>query len=171
MSDTLVPEPQASIFDSVTKALGNDEDAARRVMLNPNLAKGFKDGKPVNKESKKDGQDTCGCGNHADTCGCSQPQDDDIPLKAVDDIGRATAADVKEALHQVIDPELGIDVMHSPERSVAREIMELLSGLNREKGITILMVTHEPDMAEYAGRVIRFVDGLVESDVRRGEGR
>ena len=56
MSDTLVPEPQASIFDSVTKALGNDEDAARRVMLNPNLAKGFKDGKPVNKESKKDGQ-------------------------------------------------------------------------------------------------------------------
>ena len=47
MSDTLVPEPQASIFDSVTKALGNDEDAARRVMLNPNLAKGFKDGKPV----------------------------------------------------------------------------------------------------------------------------
>ena len=53
----------------------------------------------------------------------------------------------------------------------SREIMELLSGLNREKGITILMVTHEPDMAEYAGRVIRFVDGLVESDVRRGEGR
>lgn len=103
MSDTLVPEPQASIFDSVTKALGNDEDAARRVMLNPNLAKGFKDGKPVNKESKKDGQDICGCGNHADACGCSQPQDDDIPLKAVDDIGRATAADVKEALHQVID--------------------------------------------------------------------
>ena len=94
MSDTLVPEPQASIFDSVTKALGNDEDAARRVMLNPNLAKGFKDGKPVNKESKKDGQDTCGCGNHADACGCSQPQDD-----------------VKEALHQVIDPELGIDVI------------------------------------------------------------
>ena len=111
MSDTLVPEPQASIFDSVTKALGNDEDAARRVMLNPNLAKGFKDGNPENKESKKDGQDTCGCGNHADACGCSQPQDDDIPLKAVDDIGRATAADVKEALHQVIDPELGIDVI------------------------------------------------------------
>lgn len=53
----------------------------------------------------------------------------------------------------------------------SREIMELLSGLNREKGITILMVTHEPEMAEYAGRVIRFVDGLVESDVRKGEGR
>ncbi len=50
----------------------------------------------------------------------------------------------------------------------SREIMELLTGLNREKGITILMVTHEPDMAEYAGRVIRFVDGVVESDVRNG---
>ena len=34
-----------------------------------------------------------------------------IPLKAADEIGRATAEDVKEALHQVIDPELGIDVI------------------------------------------------------------
>jgi metal-sulfur cluster biosynthetic enzyme len=34
-----------------------------------------------------------------------------IPVKAVDDIGRATAIDVREALHQVIDPELGIDVV------------------------------------------------------------
>lgn len=112
MSDTLVPEPQASVFDSVAKALGDDEDAARRVMLNPNLAKGFKNGKPVEsgvESGKRD--DACGCGDHAGACACSAPQDDDIPLKAVDDIGRATAADVKEALHQVIDPELGIDVI------------------------------------------------------------
>ena len=112
MSDTLVPEPQASVFDSVAKALGDDEDAARRVMLNPNLAKGFKNGKPVEsgvESGKRD--DACGCGDHAGACACSEPQDDDIPLKAVDDIGRATAADVKEALHQVIDPELGIDVI------------------------------------------------------------
>ncbi|WP_317643589.1 metal-sulfur cluster assembly factor [Bombiscardovia apis] len=34
-----------------------------------------------------------------------------IPLRAVDEIGRATAKDVREALHQVIDPELGIDVV------------------------------------------------------------
>lgn len=111
MSDTLVPEPQASIFDSVAKALGNDEAAARRVMLNPNLAKGFKDGKPVEIEHENIKQDACGCGNQAGVCGCSEEQDDGIALKAVDDIGRATAADVKEALHQVIDPELGIDVI------------------------------------------------------------
>jgi len=48
----------------------------------------------------------------------------------------------------------------------SREIMELLSGLNRNKGITILMVTHEPDMAKYAGRIINFVDGVVDSEVR-----
>ncbi len=48
------------------------------------------------------------------------------------------------------------------------EIMELLVGLNRERGITVLMVTHEPDMAAYASRTIRFRDGHVESDERTG---
>lgn len=47
------------------------------------------------------------------------------------------------------------------------EIMELLVSLNREQGITILMVTHEPDMAGYASRVVRFVDGSIESDSAR----
>jgi len=46
----------------------------------------------------------------------------------------------------------------------SQEIMELLSGLNRDHGITVLMVTHEPDMAAYAGRLVRFVDGHVDSD-------
>tara|TARA_R110002126_G_scaffold291724_1_gene455933 strand:- start:39059 stop:39799 length:741 start_codon:yes stop_codon:yes gene_type:complete len=46
------------------------------------------------------------------------------------------------------------------------EIMDLLTALNRDEGITIIMVTHEPDMAEYADRLIRFVDGRVESDVQ-----
>jgi len=48
------------------------------------------------------------------------------------------------------------------------EIMDLLTRLNRERGITILMVTHEADMAAYAGRVVRFLDGLVESDELNG---
>jgi putative ABC transport system ATP-binding protein len=51
----------------------------------------------------------------------------------------------------------------------SHEIMELLSRLNRNQGITVLMVTHEPDMAKYARRVVHFVDGRVSSDeVREG---
>jgi len=46
----------------------------------------------------------------------------------------------------------------------SHEIMELLAALNREQGITIIMVTHEPDIAAYARRVVRFVDGRVASD-------
>jgi len=48
----------------------------------------------------------------------------------------------------------------------SHEIMELLVALNREQGITILMVTHEPDMAAYASRIVHFVDGLVAQDER-----
>jgi putative ABC transport system ATP-binding protein len=48
----------------------------------------------------------------------------------------------------------------------SQEIMALLWRLNVDHGITVLMVTHEPDMAQYARRIVRFVDGLVESDVR-----
>ncbi|WP_159711736.1 ABC transporter ATP-binding protein [Sphingomonas sp. AX6] len=46
------------------------------------------------------------------------------------------------------------------ERSV--EIMQLLSGLNRDSNITVLMVTHEPDMAAFARTLVHFKDGLVE---------
>ncbi len=49
-----------------------------------------------------------------------------------------------------------------------REIMELLSSLNRERGLTIAMVTHEPEAAAYAGRVVHFLDGRVDLDL---EGR
>ena len=48
----------------------------------------------------------------------------------------------------------------------SREIMELLRTLNRDEGMTVLMVTHEPDMAEYASRIATFVDGRLQSDVR-----
>jgi len=44
------------------------------------------------------------------------------------------------------------------------EIMELLSELNRNDGITVIMVTHEAEMADYASRIIHFVDGNVQSD-------
>ncbi|HEX7871737.1 MAG TPA: ABC transporter ATP-binding protein [Sphingobium sp.] len=46
------------------------------------------------------------------------------------------------------------------ERSV--EIMNLLTDLNRESGITVLMVTHEADMAAFARTIVHFKDGLVD---------
>ncbi|RIA37207.1 putative ABC transport system ATP-binding protein [Hephaestia caeni] len=55
------------------------------------------------------------------------------------------------------------------ERSV--EIMELLTDLNQTSGITVLMVTHEPDMAAFARTIVNFKDGLVESvDTRHRQG-
>ncbi len=50
----------------------------------------------------------------------------------------------------------------------SQEVMELLTGFNRERGITIVMVTHEQEMAAYANRIVRFVDGQVVSDTKDG---
>ncbi len=44
------------------------------------------------------------------------------------------------------------------------EIMELLVSLNSDQGITIIMVTHESDMADYSTRIVRFLDGRLDSD-------
>ncbi|HNS22357.1 MAG TPA: ABC transporter ATP-binding protein [Sedimentisphaerales bacterium] len=51
----------------------------------------------------------------------------------------------------------------------SQEIMDLLCRLNREKGITIVMVTHEQDMAAYARRIVHFKDGRIESDKQNGK--
>jgi putative ABC transport system ATP-binding protein len=50
----------------------------------------------------------------------------------------------------------------------SHEIMDLLVALNGRQGITIVMVTHESDMAAYAKRTVRFLDGRIESDKRKG---
>ena len=42
------------------------------------------------------------------------------------------------------------------------EIMELLTELNSKAGLTVLLVTHEPDMAAYARKIVHFKDGLVD---------
>jgi putative ABC transport system ATP-binding protein len=46
----------------------------------------------------------------------------------------------------------------------SREIMDLITSLNRDLGITVIMVTHEDDIAAYAKRNLRFVDGQIQSD-------
>ncbi|WP_455376113.1 ABC transporter ATP-binding protein [Kaarinaea lacus] len=53
------------------------------------------------------------------------------------------------------EPTGNLDTTHS------HEIMQLLTSFNREQGITIVMVTHEADMASYANRSIHFLDGRV----------
>lgn len=47
------------------------------------------------------------------------------------------------------------------------EIMELLSRLNSERGITIVLVTHEDDVAAFARRTIHVRDGLIASDTEK----
>jgi putative ABC transport system ATP-binding protein len=70
----------------------------------------------------------------------------------------ARAIVTKPAILFADEPTGNLDTARS------REIMELLTGLNSEQGVTIVMVTHEPDMAAYAKRIVHFRDGLVESD-------
>ncbi|MCB1753358.1 MAG: ATP-binding cassette domain-containing protein, partial [Gammaproteobacteria bacterium] len=50
------------------------------------------------------------------------------------------------------------------------EIMELLTRFNTEQGITIVMVTHEAEMAAFARRVVYFLDGRVDGVQTRGTG-
>jgi len=49
------------------------------------------------------------------------------------------------------------------------EIMDLLTKLNQDRGITVVMVTHEPEMAAYAGRTVSFVDGKIAADERNDQ--
>jgi putative ABC transport system ATP-binding protein len=55
------------------------------------------------------------------------------------------------------------------DTKTSREIMDLVTSLNRDQGITVVMVTHETDIAANARRVIRFVDGRIDSDLSNRE--
>jgi ABC-type lipoprotein export system ATPase subunit len=57
------------------------------------------------------------------------------------------------------------------DTKTSEDVMALFRRLNAERGITILLVTHEPDVAAYAKRVVTFRDGRVVSDTRREEAR
>jgi putative ABC transport system ATP-binding protein len=51
------------------------------------------------------------------------------------------------------------------------EVMEIFQRLNRERGITLVLVTHEPDIAQYAQRVVVFKDGRIKKDYQIDEPR
>lgn len=53
------------------------------------------------------------------------------------------------------------------DSAMGAEIMQLLTGLNRERGITVLMITHDPNSAAHAARQVRFRDGRIVSDERK----
>ena len=54
------------------------------------------------------------------------------------------------------------------DRASGIDVVEILENLNRS-GITLLVVTHDPELAARAAREIRMVDGKVSADDRRGE--
>jgi putative ABC transport system ATP-binding protein len=53
------------------------------------------------------------------------------------------------------------------DTKTSAEIMELFVKLNTDSGITVMLVTHEPDIAAFSKRVIRFLDGCIVSDEAR----
>jgi putative ABC transport system ATP-binding protein len=76
-------------------------------------------------------------------------------------IARAIVTDPKVLLAD--EPTGNLDTRTS------REIMDLIRKLNRERGLTVVMVTHESDVAAYARRIVRFLDGRIDSDVLNRE--
>ncbi len=123
----------------------------------------------------------------------------ELPLAFSGVNGAARAARVKELLHQVhLDdradhtPSLlsggeqqrvaiarclannpDIILLDEPtgdlDRANGKAVMELLSGLNKSKGVTLVMVTHDPSVAEYAERTVTMEDGKIVGERRPGE--
>lgn len=129
-NDNLVPPLGNPIFDAVNSAI-DDPATAQSLVSNPAATKQLLDA-AEQKKAQAGAQDVQEETAAADAGDAAKPttaadaaedmraqarriakdhQEGRVDLKAVDSIGRATAADVQEALHQVIDPELGVDVM------------------------------------------------------------
>ena len=75
------------------------------------------------------------------------------------------------AIARAIVNDPGIILADEPtgnlDSKMGGEIMQLISKLNHDRGITILMVTHDPNSAAYAERQVRFSDGRIVSDARK----
>jgi putative ABC transport system ATP-binding protein len=76
-------------------------------------------------------------------------------------IARAIVTDPKVLLAD--EPTGNLDSARS------REVMEMLAAFNREYGLTIVLVTHDADMAAYAKRIIRFLDGIIDTEEENGK--
>jgi putative ABC transport system ATP-binding protein len=105
-----------------------------------------------------------------------------LALRALADVGltgreRHTAAELSGGQQQrvaiaravVTEPEMLLADEPTGNLDSARkeEIMRLLVELNERRGITVVMVTHEPEMAAFASRVVHFCDGRVARDERQ----
>ena len=68
----------------------------------------------------------------------------------------------------VTDPKLMLadEPTGALDTKTSKDIMELFTKLHND-GLTIIMVTHEPDIADYAGRLLRFRDGQLVDDIRQ----
>jgi len=102
-----------------------------------------------------------------------------LALEALDQVGLANRADhtpaelsggqqQRVAIARAIVTNPTLLVADEPTGNLdtqrSHEVMELLTGFNHDRGLTIAMVTHESDIAEYADRTIRFLDGRIVSD-------
>ena len=111
--------------------------------------------------------------------GCSKSERKEKALKALSRVGLADRVDHKPneisggqkqraaiARSLVNDPAiiLADEPTGNLDSKSSNEIMDIFTELNNE-GVTIVLVTHEPDIAEYAKRIITFKDGIIISDV------
>ncbi len=107
-------------------------------------------------------------------------------MAALDDVGMAARAGhhpsqlsggqqqrVAIARSLVNDPSLILadEPTGALDTKTSQDVMELFTRLNDERGITIMLVTHEPDVAAYAKRIVTFRDGHVVADQAREEAR
>ena len=68
------------------------------------------------------------------------------------------------AIARAIVTEPAVVLADEPTGNLDTQRSHEMMALNRDHGITVLMVTHEPDMAAYAGRMVHFVDGRIARD-------
>jgi ABC-type lipoprotein export system ATPase subunit len=102
-----------------------------------------------------------------------------VSLKALESVGLAERAkhtpselsggqQQRVAIARAIVSDPAILVADEPtgnlDTRTSEDILKLLTSLNQDRGITIIMVTHEAEMASYARRTIRFLDGQIARD-------